>query len=75
MVSKNDLKVIEIYELFGEMRYRVCVKGTNIVVNVGAVSEDEALDKVIDILAQAGLDEESLNKLRRIIGDQALCKA
>lgn len=73
MVSKSDLKVLEVYEVLGETRYRVCVKGTNLLVNVSATSENEALEKATSILAQVGLDDESLEKLRRIVGNRALC--
>ncbi|MEM0000764.1 MAG: hypothetical protein QXH02_07675 [Desulfurococcaceae archaeon] len=73
MVSKSDLKVVEVYELLGEVRYRICVKGTNILVNVNAASEEDAFEKAIGILVQAGLDDESLEKLRKIVGDKAKC--
>lgn len=73
MVSRNDLKIMEIYELHGEKRFRVCVKGTNIVVNVNAFDENEALEKTLNILVQTGLDDESLEKLRKIISSNARC--
>lgn len=73
MVSKSDLKIIEVYELVGEVRYRICVKGTNILVNVSATNEEDAFEKAISILTQAGLDDESLEKLRKIVGDKARC--
>ncbi|MEM4662155.1 MAG: hypothetical protein QXQ73_05725 [Desulfurococcaceae archaeon] len=73
MVSKSDLKIVEVYELLGEVRYRICVKGTNILVNVNAASEEDAFEKAIGILVQAGLDDESLEKLRKIVGDKAKC--
>ncbi|MEM4671258.1 MAG: hypothetical protein QXJ84_02680, partial [Desulfurococcaceae archaeon] len=66
MVSKSDLKIVEVYELLGEVRYRICVKGTNILVNVNSASEEDAFEKAIGILVQAGLDDESLEKLRKI---------
>ncbi|MEM0001449.1 MAG: hypothetical protein QXS24_05390 [Desulfurococcaceae archaeon] len=73
MIAKSDLKITEVYELFGELRYRVCVKGTNIVVNVKALNDDEALNKAIEVLIQAGLDAESLDKLRKLVGEKAKC--
>lgn len=73
MITKNDLKIMEVYELFGELRFKVCVKGTNIMVNVKALNDDEALNKAIEVLTQAGLDEESLDKLRKLIGEKAKC--
>lgn len=73
MISKSDLRVVDEYESFGERRYRICIKGTNIFINVNSTNVEEALEKAIEILRQTGLDEESLGKLRRIIGDKALC--
>lgn len=73
MVSKSDLKIVEVYELVGEVRYRICVKGTNILVNVSAMNEEEAYEKAISTLTQAGLDDESLERLREIVGDEAKC--
>lgn len=71
MVSKKDLKLVEVYELFGEKRYRIRVEGTNIVVNVSATSEEEALRKALGILAQANLDDDSLEKIRAIIAEKS----
>lgn len=73
MISKSELKVIETYELYGDRRYRICVKDTNIVVNVSASSESEALEKAVAILLQTGLDSEELEKLRRAVGKKARC--
>lgn len=73
MVSKNDLKIIEVYELFGEKRYRVCVQGTNIFVNVEASSEEEALKKSLQILASANLDQASLERIRALVAQKAKC--
>lgn len=73
MVSKNDLKVVEVYELFGERRYRICVQGTNILVNVGAHSEDEALRKALQILTSANLDQQSLERIRMLVAQRAKC--
>jgi hypothetical protein len=74
MVSRNDLTILEEYNFYGEKRYRVCVKGTNIVINVKANDEKDALTKTLQILEQVGLTEEALSELRNIIGDKALCK-
>ncbi|MCC6010842.1 MAG: hypothetical protein LM556_00375 [Desulfurococcaceae archaeon] len=74
MVSKNDLSVLEEYVFQGEKRYRVCVKGTNIVVNVKAGDEKDAIMKALQILVQVGLTDDSLRELRSIVGEKALCK-
>lgn len=73
MISRNDLQVLETYELHGDKRYRVCVKGTNIVVNVSATNDSEALEKALAILQQAGLDSEALENLRKAVGKNARC--
>jgi len=49
-INKYELEVIESYKMFGEPRFRVKVKGTNMVINVYASSEEEALKKARDIL-------------------------
>lgn len=70
MISKNELKVVEVYELFNEKRYRIRVEGTNIVINVSATSEEEALRKALSILAQANLDKDSLERIRSILAEK-----
>lgn len=73
MVSKSDLKIIERYELLGETRYRICVKGTNLVVNIGADSDEEALGKALEVLSKIGLSDESLEKIRRMSNLASKC--
>ena len=51
------LKVIEKYEVSGKTRYRVQIEGTKIVINVGASSEDEALEKARRIIEEIKLDK------------------
>ncbi|MEM1696069.1 MAG: hypothetical protein QXS14_00255 [Desulfurococcaceae archaeon] len=70
MISRNELKVVEVYELFNEKRYRIRVEGTNIVINVSAPSEEEALRKALSILAQANLDKDSLERIRSILAEK-----
>lgn len=55
--SDFELEVVETYELLGEKRYRVRVKGTIIYVNVAANSEDEAKMKAVEILKSMELDK------------------
>jgi len=74
MVSRNDLMVLKEYDFYGEKRYRICVKGTNIVINVKAHDEKDALIKALQILQQVGLTEETLSELRNLVGDKTLCK-
>jgi len=40
-----EFEVVEEYSLLGEPRYRVKVKGTNVVINVKAHSKEEAIAK------------------------------
>lgn len=44
-MGELELEVVEEYMLLGEPRYRVRVKGTNLVINVHASSREEALEK------------------------------
>ncbi len=73
MVARKELKVMEVYELFGEKRYRICIEGTNIVLNIGASSEEEALNKALEIMKLVNLDAESLEKVRSILKDKSKC--
>ena len=70
MISRNELKVVEVYELFNEKRYRIRVEGTNIVINVSATNEEEAVRKALSILAQANLDRDSLERIRSILAEK-----
>ena len=47
-----DLEIIEEYIIEGQRRYRVRLKGTNIVVNVEAQNEEEALRKVAELMVK-----------------------
>ncbi len=47
-----DLEIIEEYIIDGQRRYRVRLKGTNIVVNVEAQNDEEALRKVAELMVK-----------------------
>ncbi len=47
-----DLEIIEEYIIEGQRRYRVRLKGTNIVVNVEAQNDEEALRKVAELMVK-----------------------
>jgi mannitol/fructose-specific phosphotransferase system IIA component (Ntr-type) len=60
--------------MFGEKRFRICVKGTNIIVNVKASNEQEAFTKALQVLNQVGLTNDSLNELRNLMSGKTVCK-
>ncbi|WP_448578655.1 hypothetical protein [Thermosphaera sp.] len=70
VVSKKDLVVVEKYFFLGTERYRVNVTGTNIVVNVRAGSEEEAVEKALEILGKIRLTDQALEKLRKTSKNQ-----
>ncbi len=47
-----DLEIIEEYIIEGQRRYRVRLKGTNIIVNVEAQNDEEALRKVAELMVK-----------------------
>ena len=52
-----ELVIEDHYILENDSRYKVRVKGTNIIVNVSASSEDEALEKAMKLLEKSRLTE------------------
>ncbi len=51
------LEILEKYELLGEMRYRVRIKNTKIILNVTATSDNEALKKAKELINEIKLHE------------------
>lgn len=51
-----ELEVVEQYELLGEKRYRLRIKGTSIYLNVAASDEKEALEKANKMVRELKLD-------------------
>jgi len=47
-----DLEIVEEYVIEGQRRYRVKLKGTNIVINVEAQNVEEALQKVAELMTK-----------------------
>ncbi|MEM0378890.1 MAG: hypothetical protein QXP68_03080 [Thermosphaera sp.] len=70
MVSKRDLVIVEKYVFLGSERYRVNITGTNIVINVKAGSEEEALEKALLIAEKIKLTDSALDKLRKIVKNE-----
>lgn len=49
-----DLEVVDEYEVMGEKRFRVRVRGSNLVLNVSASTANEALTKARKLLERLG---------------------
>lgn len=64
LINKSYFKIIEKYIFLGELRYRVQIIGTNIVFNVKADSDEEAIDKSIKLAEKIGLNNEYIEALR-----------
>ncbi len=52
-----ELEVLEEYSMAGEKRFRILVRGTNIILNVRADTEEEALSKARELAEKMGLPE------------------
>jgi hypothetical protein len=63
-LPKYEFELVEEYFLEGEHRYRLKVKGTNLIVNVAADTLEEAASKAAGILEQSGAAE--FIKLNRV---------
>ncbi|AFK50658.1 hypothetical protein TCELL_0233 [Thermogladius calderae 1633] len=63
-VSKSDLVLVEKYVFLGKTRYRIALSGTNIVFNVEASSDEEAYNKVLEIVRKMGIDRSLLESIR-----------
>lgn len=64
MISKKYFRIIEKYVFLGTNRYRVQIIGTNIVFNVKALTEEEALEKALKLAEKIGLTNEHIEKLQ-----------
>jgi hypothetical protein len=62
-MESYELEIVETYELLGEKRYRLRIKGTSIYINVAASSEEEAYTK-----AKKMIEELELTKLAKALG-------
>ncbi|MGC9012152.1 hypothetical protein [Thermogladius sp.] len=63
-MSKSDLVLVEKYVFLGKTRYRIALSGTNIVFNVEASSDEEAYNKVLEIVRRMGIDRSLLESIR-----------
>lgn len=57
MSEEFSLEIVEEYELLGQRRFRVRVKGTSLYVNVAAESREEALEKARRMIKDLELDK------------------
>ena len=64
LIDKKDLEILERYVFLGQSRYRVRLKETNILFNVNAISDDEALEKALEMARKIGLNKEVLDEIR-----------
>ncbi len=65
LIDKKDLEILERYVFLGQPRYRVRLKETNILFNVNAISDDEALEKALEMARKIGLSREVVDEIRR----------
>ena len=63
MIGREDFELVEEYMLEGEKRFRLRLRGTNIVFNVAASNLDEAIDKAMELAKRLEI-EKVLDKLR-----------
>lgn len=71
-LSKKDLLVKEKYVFLGQMRYRIQVVGTNIVLNVSAENDEEAFDKALSIVKKMGLTRDVVDMIKSKISEKNL---
>ncbi|RLG81619.1 MAG: hypothetical protein DRO13_00725 [Thermoprotei archaeon] len=64
MIDRSDLRIVEKYTFLGNTRYRIHIIGTNIVFNVKASTEEEALEKAKNLAAKMGITKEIVEKIR-----------
>ena len=67
LLTKRDFRIIEKYLFLNQTRFRVQVRGTNIVFNIQADNEDEALEKAVDLARKTGLSREIIDKIKERI--------
>ncbi len=55
--SEIELEIVEKYELLGEKRYRLRIRGTSIYLNIAANNEEEAINKANKMIRELSLDK------------------
>ncbi len=64
LVDRKDLEILERYTFLGQSRYRVRLKRTNIVFNINAINDEEAIEKALDMIKKIGLNDDVIDKIR-----------
>ncbi|MEM1555549.1 MAG: hypothetical protein QXO78_01550 [Desulfurococcaceae archaeon] len=67
MIDKKQFKVIDKYVLNDQFRYRVAIEGTNVILNVSADSDEEAIKNAIELAEKIGLTNEKIEELRKLM--------
>ncbi|WFO75761.1 hypothetical protein J4526_02550 [Desulfurococcaceae archaeon MEX13E-LK6-19] len=69
-LSKKDLLIKEKYVFLGQMRYRIQVVGTNIILNISAENDDEAYEKALNMTRKMGLTKDIVNIIKNRIQER-----
>ncbi len=69
-LSKKDLLIKEKYVFLGQMRYRIQVVGTNIILNISAENDDEAYEKALNMTRKMGLTKDIVNMIKNRIQER-----
>lgn len=67
LLNKSHFRIIESYVFLGDTRYRVAIMGTNIIFNVKASSEDEAIEKAYSLAVKMGLTDNIVEDIKNRI--------
>ncbi len=68
-IPLRDLVIVEKYVFLNEKRYRIRVKGTNIVFNVKADNDEEALEKTANLIRTTGLTKDIIESIRELLNE------
>ncbi|GEM_PF-517833 len=63
LVDRKDLEILERYTFLGQSRYRVRLRRTNIVFNINAINDEEAIEKALDMIKKIGLNDDVIDKI------------
>ena len=66
-LQRRDLIIVERYSMLGQPRYRIQVAGTNIVFNVSAETDEEAIEKALVLAEKIGLSKSVVEAIKQHI--------